>query len=113
MPKRTPGGQPRNQNARRHGFYAAGVSTAMRNALRRARALDDTGLTQEIQLARARLAQLLDIEPENHEVLQKMLGTLTRMIATNHKLDHGQERAIGGALQELLAELIPHRGDTP
>ena len=110
MPKKQPGAQPGNSNARRHGFYAAGVTTAMRNALRRARNLDDSGLAEEIPLARARLAELIRIEPENHEVLRHMLDTITRMVAVNHKLKPPQERALGRALEELLAELMPDGG---
>jgi len=81
----------------------------MRSAIRRAVDLDNSGLVQEIQLARARLAGLIAIEPTNHDILLRMMGTLTRMVAINHALNPTEERALGGALQELLAELLPER----
>ncbi|MBF6606809.1 MAG: hypothetical protein IVW53_14670 [Chloroflexi bacterium] len=107
MPKRQRGAQPGNSNARRHGYYSSALSPAMRNAYRRAKDLDDTGLRLEIRLARARIHELLAIEPENTDILEKMLGTMTRMIAVNFKLTHNEEREFGTAMQELLAELMP------
>jgi hypothetical protein len=81
----------------------------MRGVIQRAAALDNTGLIHEIQLARARLAGLIAVEPTNHDVLLRMMGTITRMVAINHALTPTEERALGGALQELLAELLPDR----
>lgn len=109
MAKRQRGAQPHNQNARRHGYYSRALGPALRNAYRRAAKLDDSGLVAEIRLARAKVSELMRLEPENHEILRGMLSTMTRMIAINHNLDAGEERDLGGALQELLAELLPDR----
>lgn len=81
----------------------------MRNALRRAKDLDAHALILEIQLARARLAELIGLEPANHDILLRLMSTITRMVAVNHSLSPQDERTLGGALQELLAELMPDR----
>lgn len=109
IPKRKPGGQPKNKNAEKHGFYAAGVSPALRRALTRAKELDNAGLYEEIRLARAYMTRLLAHKPANHDIIIRLVSTIARMVAVDHGLNRNEEDAIGGALQELLAELLPDR----
>ncbi len=52
--KRRPGGQPGNQNARKHGFYSRSVNPEHRKQLRAA--ADVEGLDQEIALLRQKIA---------------------------------------------------------
>ena len=106
MAKKQRGGQPGNHNAQTHGFYSAGLNAATRNVLRRARNAD-AQLYEEIALARAHLFRLLQLEPENHDILVRMLNTIARLAALNHNMGPAEERQLGGALQELLAELLP------
>jgi hypothetical protein len=110
LAKRRPGGQPDNKNAEKHGYYAAAVSPAMRNALRRAQRLQDGDtLRNEIALARAHVYQLLQLDPTNHEILRGFLNTIARMLRDQYNLSRNEEHELGAALTEMLAELMPDR----
>lgn len=109
--RRRRGAQPGNRNALKHGYYSPAMGKASRNAFRRAKGLDPQDLAEEIALCRARIFGLLDKEPENHNIIVDMLRTLTRMASVHHDLNPDQEREFAGALEQLVAELMP--GLTP
>jgi hypothetical protein len=110
--KKNPGGQPGNTNALKHGFYCEGVSPALAHALERAKGLTEGTLYEEIKLARSYLSYMLQEVPANHDIINRLLNTIVRAVAIDHGLNRLEEDAIGGALQDLLAELLPER-DTP
>lgn len=107
--RRKPGGQPNNVNAKTHGFYSKGVSPGLAHALERAKELDNASLFQEIRLARAYMTQMLEIAPENHDIINRLLNTIVRAVAIDHSLSRDEEDAIGTALSDLLAEILPER----
>ncbi len=78
------GGQPGNQNARKHGYYS-GVFTGQDKAfLRKAAEID--GLDEEIALLRARLRSVVKNDPDNIRLISEAASTLARLMRTSHKL---------------------------
>lgn len=55
--KRQSGGQPGNQNARKHGFYSKAVTTGQLKQLPRAKQID--GVDQEIAMMRVKLKDII------------------------------------------------------
>lgn len=110
MARRKPGAQPKNKNAHKHGFYAGALSAAQRKVLRRAAALDPAELTQEIALLRARIAELLEAEPSNLQVLILALRQLTKMVAINYGLSAGEQDEVHDSLRDLILSLTPSAG---
>lgn len=112
MPKNKPGGQPRNQNARTHGFYSTIGSPSLKNHLRRARRLHDQhSMLHEVQLARAFLAEMMDLDPSNGTILTKVLNSLTRMIALDYGLTRNEEGELGAAMAAMLQEVLAPEED--
>jgi ribosomal protein L34 len=105
--KRRQGGQPKNTNARKHGFYAGAVTSYGRNVLRRAALLDPGELVEEIALLRSRIHILLKADPENLQVLLLGLRQLTKMVAVNYGLTHEQQQEIHSSLRQLILDLAP------
>lgn len=101
-------GLPGNQNARRHGLYARALTAAQAVRLRAARRLPED-LGEEIALLRAKVAQLLDAEPDNMAALVDGLNAMTRMLLAQRRLTGARDdpRALENAVREVLGELAP------
>jgi hypothetical protein len=78
------GGQPGNQNARKHGFYSSVFTRQDRASLKQASAI--SGLDEEIALLRARLRSVMKNDPDNLRLISEASSTLARLIRTNQKL---------------------------
>jgi inorganic triphosphatase YgiF len=104
------GAQPKNNNARKHGFYAAALAKNQQNILRRASRIAPHQLEQDIALLRARVYQLVTAEPDNLQLFVLAMGQLTRMVAVNHGLTKRQEDGIHDSLKQLIQELAPLAG---
>jgi len=101
-------GPPGNQNARRHGLYARALTAAQAARFRAARRLPED-LREEIALLRAKVAQLLDAEPDNMAALVDGLNAMTRMLLAQRRLTGAQDdpHALENAVREVLGELAP------
>ncbi|GEM_PF-7100913 len=77
------GGQPRNQNARKHGFYAKSLSPAEQALLESAG--DTKSLTNEIALVRVKLFTLLTTPETPPDVLIKALRILKNLIEVQNR----------------------------
>jgi hypothetical protein len=107
---RKPGAQPGNKNAEKHGYYSAAVAPILRRHYERAIDMADwESLRHEIDLARAQLARLLAREPNNHDILVRLVNTIARTLALNFRLSRNEEHELGTALSDMLAELMPDR----
>ena len=87
-PRRKRGGQPGNQNARKHGFYSTAPSAREQGALQEAIVLKD--LSSEIALMRVKTIDLVahpDIPPE---LLFRAARTITRMLDGQDRITHGR-----------------------
>lgn len=106
--RRKAGAQTGNKNAEKHGFYSASLSDHAKKILRRAAAVDPAELKQEIALLRARIATLLEAEPDNLQVLILALRQLTKMIAINYGLSASDQDEVHESLRKLIFDLAPN-----
>jgi len=107
-------GPPGNQNARRHGLYARALTAAQAARLRSARRLPED-LREEIALLRAKVAQLLDAEPDNMAVLFDGLRVMTAMLLAQRKLAGAKDdpRALEDAVLAVLGHFAPLLPEDP
>jgi hypothetical protein len=82
--KRKRGGQPGNQNARKHGFYSRTLTSAQEGELAAATALK--GIDREIGIARLKVKGVLTTDPDNTEVLARALSSLTGLLNAKRSL---------------------------
>jgi hypothetical protein len=75
---RHPGAQPRNSNARTHGYYSSRRTAAERYSLTRASSL--AGLDAEIALLRVKLKSVLQHDPDNIRLILRAMNTLGRLV---------------------------------
>ena len=83
-PKRKRGGQPGNQNARKHGFYSGGLAAGQQAAFPAAIALK--GVDREIAILRLKIASVLASDPQNYRLQIRALSSLGRLLRTRQKL---------------------------
>ncbi len=76
-PKKTSGGQPGNQNARKHGFYST-VLTPCEEKLLPSLAIIK-GLNRDIAVAQVKVLSIMASEPQNAELLFRALGSVRRL----------------------------------
>ena len=86
-PKRKSGGQPGNQNARKHGFYSKHFTPDQLKQLEDADDLRDLG--PEIALLRVKLNALLDDPEVSTELLLRAVNSLARLMAIQRRYVYG------------------------
>jgi hypothetical protein len=102
------GGQPGNQNARKHGYYSNALTGSAKTNLNQASEV--IGLNDEIALLRARLKSILQTDPDNFHLISEAASTLARLMRTNHKLGFNNVERIERARLKVLCELGPQFG---
>jgi len=85
--KRKRGGQPGNQNARKHGFYSKHFTPDQVKQLEDADDLRDLG--PEIALLRVRLNSLLDDPEVSTELLLRSVNALARLMSIQRRYIYG------------------------
>ncbi len=105
MAKRKRGGQPNNKNAFKHGIYSGLYGPDAEKVFEQALGVDPKDLRQEIAVLRTTLAQVVNIEKGNVEVLALVARTLTRMVAVNYGLNKDEQNELHGSFLELIDEL--------
>ena len=78
------GGQPGNQNARKHGYYSRVLNATQKTDVKRAVAVK--GLDNEIALLRSKLKCVADNDPHNIRLISLASNTLARLLKTRQKL---------------------------
>ena len=105
--KHKTGGQPRNQNARKHGLYSKVLTRDEKRELKHASALDS--LDQEIAVLRIKFRSLLAQDGQNLPLINQTAATLAklhniRFSPTKNDTSKLKE-AVTGVLEEFT---IPH-----
>lgn len=109
---RKPGGQPGNKNAVKHGYYSDAYGVAMRARFVEALEMQDwQAIHREVAVARTQLHTLIQKDVTNHEVLVRMLNTITRMIRATFGLSIQEEGELGEAMRTMLAAIIAPDAD--
>ena len=86
-PKPKRGGQPGNQNARKHGFYSKHFTPDQTNQLEASDDLKDLG--PEINLLRVKLNALLDDPNISLDLLLRTVHALARLMAVQRRYIYG------------------------
>ena len=82
------GGQPGNENARKHGFYSSALTPEEQETLRVA--IDLKGLNAEIAVLRVKLMELISNPDTSHELLLLAARTLTRVVDIQDRITYGR-----------------------
>ena len=98
--KRKPGGQPGNRNARKHGFYAAGLTEA--EIGRFWDAVINGGLAPEVAALRIKLDAALGRDPVNCRVRRDAARLLARLYRARYGLDDEESAAFRKVIRGLL-----------
>ena len=93
--KRRPGGQPGNQNARKHGYYSNAPSDEMLAYHEAARNIK--GLDGEIAFLRVKIASIEAHNPRNYSLVLTATSGLERLVRTQEVLD-GSGRTVSVGL---------------
>lgn len=97
------GAQPKNQNARKHGFYSRALTEAERLQLDEASFVE--GLDEEIALLRVKLRELVENEPERIDLHLEAANTIARLIRTRYQITSEQKRSLKDAITKVLTEV--------
>ena len=112
--KRKRGGQPGNQNARKHGFYSRTLTSAQEGELAAATALK--GIDREIGIARLKVKGVLTTDPDNTEVLARALSSLTGLLNAKRNLrrrGRGMSQNDWDSLLGFVSSSIPRNSPRP
>ncbi len=101
--KRKPGGQPGNQNARKHGFYSNALTPELQELMLPAKQLE--GVDLELALARAKVKSIVANDPNNYAVLFDGLSVIGRLGATKNRLGKHTSRQFSRALKIVIEDL--------
>jgi hypothetical protein len=101
--KKKKGAQPRNQNARKHGFYSAILNDAEKSLLTSAAGLE--GLDEEIAIFRVKLREIMLKHPENIQLALDAANTLTRLIRTRYNITQGQKKSLREAITKVITDV--------
>jgi hypothetical protein len=101
MPNR-PGAPEGNQNARKHGFYSRLLDKKDRSNYHKALSIE--GLDGEINVLRAKIMTLLELDPDNLPLLIQASATLARLLRTRQMLSGSREEKLRRAVQRTLAK---------
>jgi hypothetical protein len=82
---RQSGGQPGNQNARKHGLYSRYLPPKQREDYEEARQIKGVG--PERALLRAKLAEMLEKDPDNVDLVNKVIRTIIKLEAARPETD--------------------------
>ena len=96
------GGQPGNQNARKHGFYSTVLDSAQKRRLKEAALVK--GLDEEVSLLRVKLQSVVENDPDNVRLILQGVVTLARLLRTSNKLGFGKEELIGEAIRNIISD---------
>jgi hypothetical protein len=107
-PKRKPGGQKGNQNARKHGFYSRALSPAEISEFWSIVNLER--VDPEVALVRLKLKSLLQHDPVNRRALRAASGLLAKWYRTKYGLDRADGIRLKAVLRDIFAQLS---GDSP
>ena len=97
------GGQPANQNAAKHGFYATVLKKAEQLELQAASEIE--GLDEEIAVMRLKLRQLIENQPDRIDLHMNAASVLARMIRVQHQLTPEQGNGLREANKTVIKDI--------
>jgi hypothetical protein len=109
--KRNSGGQPANQNARKHGFYSKALSPSEQRAVVFAGAVD--GLDQEIAIMRVKFRSLLAQDGQNLKLINQTAETLAKLYNIKFSLSKNDSSNLKEAVAAVLEEFTIAQPPTP
>jgi hypothetical protein len=83
--KRQSGGQPGNQNARKHGFYAANLTKEELSEYWNL--VNVHGLDPQMAILRAKVSRALASAPNNHRVIMESSNQVAKLCQSNMGID--------------------------
>ena len=98
--KRKRGGQKRNRNARKHGFYSGTLSPAQASQLWNITNLE--GVDPEIAFIRVKLQSSLQHDPGNLRVIREASRLLVKLYSANYRLDPADRSYLKTVVENLL-----------
>ena len=101
--KNTRGGQPGNQNARKHGFYSKVLDEAEQLDLELATGVE--GIDDEIALLRVKIKSILENDPENIRLIMEATNTLARLVKTRYNITKEQKKGLKEAIGNVLKDI--------
>ena len=109
--KRKSGGQPRNQNARKHGFYSQVLPSPEKRELKFAVEVD--GLDQEIAILRVKFRSLLFEDGQNLRLINQTAETLGRLYSIKYGLSKNDSSKLKEAVTQVLEEFTISQPPAP
>ena len=101
--KNKKGGQPANQNARKHGFYSKVLDEAEQLDLTLAQGVE--GIDDEIALLRVKIKSILEHDPENIRLIMEATNTLAKLVKTRYNITKEQKKGIKEAIGNVLKDI--------
>ena len=102
-PKRKRGGQPDNQNARKHGFYSKVLDEAEQLDFELATGVE--GIDDEIALLRVKIKSILSHDPENIKLIMQATNTLAGLVKTRYNIAKEQKKGLKEAIGNVLRDV--------
>lgn len=101
-PKRQRGGQPGNQNSRKHGFYSRILSEE--DIIECQAAVREEGLESPVAIMRSRIIAVLRRDPGNTRVLREAVLELTKYYRSRNRLSDEETAVFRKVVRTLFAE---------
>lgn len=101
--KRKQGGQPDNQNARKHGFYSKVLDEAARLDFELASGVE--GIDDEIALLRVKIKSILEKDPGNIQLIMQATNTLAGLVKTSYNMTREQKKGLTEAITTVLKDI--------
>jgi len=101
--ERKRGGQPSNQNARKHGFYSKVLDEAEQLDFELAAGVE--GIDDEIALLRVKIKSILENDPENIKLIMEATNTLARLVKTRYNITKEQRKGLKEAIGNVLRDV--------
>ena len=101
--ERKRGGQPDNQNARKHGFYSRVLDEAEQFDFELATGVE--GIDDEIALLRVKIKSLLEHDPENIKLIMQATNTLAGLVKTSYNMTKEQRKGLKEAIGNVLRDI--------
>ncbi len=97
------GGQPGNQNARKHGFYSRVLTADQERLLPSAATMK--GLERNIEVAQVRLLSIMAYKPEDHKLLFRGLAVLNRLVREQNTAKSRASATANRTMRALLKSM--------
>ena len=101
--KRKRGGQPDNQNARKHGFYSKVLDEAGRLDFELATGVE--GIDDEIALLRVKIKSILENDPENIKLIMQATNALAKLVITKYNISKEDKKGLKEAIDNVLRDV--------